>query len=89
VKATQLPLNQTGKVANVHAMIGWMRDDGAAFIGTPVCVPFENTYYIKLTLLSITCRLALMLLRLWRQQAFPRLLRTTRYSPYRVMDLQT
>lgn len=36
VKATQLPLNQTGKVANVHVMVGWMRDDGAAFIGTPV-----------------------------------------------------
>jgi hypothetical protein len=66
VKATQLPLNQTGKVANVHAMIGWMRDDGAAF-NAPVCVPFENTYYIKLTLLSTTCRLALMLSQLWRQ----------------------
>lgn len=36
VLTNELPLNQTGKVADVHAMIGWMRDDGAAFIGTPV-----------------------------------------------------
>ncbi|EKM58107.1 uncharacterized protein PHACADRAFT_252144 [Phanerochaete carnosa HHB-10118-sp] len=35
VPQTQLPLNQTGKIADVHAVIGWMRDDGAAFIGTP------------------------------------------------------
>ncbi|KIP12137.1 hypothetical protein PHLGIDRAFT_113924 [Phlebiopsis gigantea 11061_1 CR5-6] len=35
VLASELPLNQTGKVANVHAMIGWMRDDGAAFISSP------------------------------------------------------
>ncbi|KZT04485.1 carboxylesterase from carbohydrate esterase [Laetiporus sulphureus 93-53] len=32
---TELPLNGSGTVANVHAMMGYMRDDGAAFIGYP------------------------------------------------------
>ena len=31
-----LPLNGSAKIANVHAMIGFMRDDGAAFISAPV-----------------------------------------------------
>ena len=32
----QLPLNGSGQVANVHTMMGFMRDDGAGFIGYPV-----------------------------------------------------
>ncbi|KAI0918550.1 hypothetical protein AcV5_002511 [Taiwanofungus camphoratus] len=35
VTSTQLQLNGTGTVANVHTMMGYMRDDGAAFIGYP------------------------------------------------------
>ncbi|KZT04637.1 carboxylesterase from carbohydrate esterase [Laetiporus sulphureus 93-53] len=35
VTHTELPLNGSGTVANVHAMMGHMRDDGAAFIGYP------------------------------------------------------
>ncbi|KAL6306366.1 carboxylesterase from carbohydrate esterase [Sparassis latifolia] len=31
----ELPLNGSRTVANVHTMIGYMRDDGAAFIGYP------------------------------------------------------
>ncbi|KAL6301859.1 carboxylesterase from carbohydrate esterase [Sparassis latifolia] len=31
----ELPLNGSGTVANVHTMMGYMRDDGAAFIGYP------------------------------------------------------
>ncbi|CCM03281.1 uncharacterized protein FIBRA_05409 [Fibroporia radiculosa] len=32
---TELPLNGSGTVASVHTMMGYMRDDGAAFIGYP------------------------------------------------------
>ncbi|KAI0819941.1 carboxylesterase from carbohydrate esterase [Trametes gibbosa] len=35
VTSTQLPLDRSGPVANVHTMMGFMRDDGAAFIGYP------------------------------------------------------
>ncbi|KAI0739014.1 carboxylesterase from carbohydrate esterase [Daedaleopsis nitida] len=35
VTSTQLPLDGSGPVANVHTMMGFMRDDGAAFIGYP------------------------------------------------------
>ncbi|CAL1710040.1 unnamed protein product [Somion occarium] len=33
--SSQLPLNGSGPVANVHTLMGFMRDDGAAFIGFP------------------------------------------------------
>lgn len=33
-----LPLDGSAKIANVHAMIGLMRDDGAAFMSTPVSI---------------------------------------------------
>ncbi|KAI0073619.1 carboxylesterase from carbohydrate esterase [Panus rudis PR-1116 ss-1] len=33
--STQLPLNGSGPIANVHTMMGIMRDDGAAFISFP------------------------------------------------------
>ncbi|KAK7682729.1 hypothetical protein QCA50_014112 [Cerrena zonata] len=33
--STQLPLDGSGPIANVHTLMGFMRDDGAAFIGTP------------------------------------------------------
>ncbi len=36
VTSTQLPLDGSGPVAHVHTMMGFMRDDGAAFIGYPV-----------------------------------------------------
>ncbi|KAM5533408.1 hypothetical protein V8D89_012958 [Ganoderma adspersum] len=32
---TELPVDGSGAVANVHTMMGFMRDDGAAFIGYP------------------------------------------------------
>ncbi|KAL4251067.1 AB hydrolase superfamily protein [Abortiporus biennis] len=32
---TSLPTNGSGPIANVHTMMGFMRDDGAAFIGFP------------------------------------------------------
>ncbi|OBZ67858.1 Cholinesterase [Grifola frondosa] len=35
ITSPQLPLNGSGPVANVHTMMGFMRDDGAAFIGYP------------------------------------------------------
>ncbi|KZT04484.1 carboxylesterase from carbohydrate esterase [Laetiporus sulphureus 93-53] len=35
VTSQELPLNGSGTVANVHTMWGYMRDDGAAFIGYP------------------------------------------------------
>ncbi|PCH35223.1 carboxylesterase from carbohydrate esterase [Wolfiporia cocos MD-104 SS10] len=35
VTHTELVLNGTAPVANVHTMMGYMRDDGAAFIGYP------------------------------------------------------
>ncbi|KAI0760186.1 carboxylesterase from carbohydrate esterase [Fomes fomentarius] len=35
VTSTQLPLDGSGPVAHVHTMMGFMRDDGAAFIGYP------------------------------------------------------
>ncbi|KAI0356107.1 carboxylesterase from carbohydrate esterase [Trametes cingulata] len=36
VTSKQLPVDGSGPVANVHTMMGFMRDDGAAFIGYPV-----------------------------------------------------
>ncbi|EMD35536.1 hypothetical protein CERSUDRAFT_75111 [Gelatoporia subvermispora B] len=33
--STGLPLNGSGPIANVHTLMGFMRDDGAAFIGYP------------------------------------------------------
>ncbi|RPD75515.1 carboxylesterase from carbohydrate esterase [Lentinus tigrinus ALCF2SS1-7] len=35
ITSQQLPLDGSGLVANVHTMMGFMRDDGAAFIGYP------------------------------------------------------
>lgn len=35
IKTTELILNGTAPIANVHTMMGYMRDDGAAFIGYP------------------------------------------------------
>ncbi|KAI0703730.1 carboxylesterase from carbohydrate esterase [Cytidiella melzeri] len=35
IKHPFLPLDGSAEVANIHAMIGLMRDDGAAFISTP------------------------------------------------------
>ncbi|KAI0631086.1 carboxylesterase from carbohydrate esterase [Trametes polyzona] len=35
VTSAQLPLDGSGPVANVHTMMGYMRDDGAAFISYP------------------------------------------------------
>ncbi|KAI0631083.1 carboxylesterase from carbohydrate esterase [Trametes polyzona] len=35
ITSTQLPLDRSGPIANVHTMMGFMRDDGAAFIGYP------------------------------------------------------
>ena len=37
ITTDELVLNGTGHVAHVHTMMGYMRDDGAAFIGYPVC----------------------------------------------------
>lgn len=36
ITSQQLPVDGSGPVANVHTMMGFMRDDGAAFIGYPV-----------------------------------------------------
>ena len=38
VTADGLQLTKNSKVANVHAMMGFMRDDGAAFISAPVSI---------------------------------------------------
>ncbi|EIW55220.1 carboxylesterase from carbohydrate esterase [Trametes versicolor FP-101664 SS1] len=35
ITSKQLPLDRSGPIANVHTMMGFMRDDGAAFIGFP------------------------------------------------------
>ncbi|CDO70485.1 hypothetical protein BN946_scf184569.g28 [Trametes cinnabarina] len=35
ITSKQLPVDGSGPVANVHTMMGFMRDDGAAFIGYP------------------------------------------------------
>ncbi|KAI8969416.1 carboxylesterase from carbohydrate esterase [Trametes punicea] len=35
ITSPQLPVDGSGPVANVHTMMGFMRDDGAAFIGYP------------------------------------------------------
>ena len=39
ITTDEIILNGTGHVADVHVMMGNMRDDGAAFIGYPVCGP--------------------------------------------------
>lgn len=52
ITSTGLALNGSGPIAHVHTMMGFMRDDGAAFIGYPVRFPysfasaFELTYFI-------------------------------------------
>ena len=40
ITTDELVLDGTGHVANVHTLMGYMRDDGAAFIGYPVCPSF-------------------------------------------------
>ena len=37
ITTDEIILNGTGHIADVHLMMGNMRDDGAAFIGYPVC----------------------------------------------------
>ncbi|KAH9947519.1 carboxylesterase from carbohydrate esterase [Amylocystis lapponica] len=42
----ELPLNGSGTVAKVHTMMGYMRDDGAIFIGYPVGTSPSVSYLI-------------------------------------------
>ena len=45
----QLELNGAGPIADVHTMMGFMRDDGSAFIGLPVGLHSATALPLPLT----------------------------------------